>query len=90
MRERELQERIDAQLARQQDYDTGATLREEAIARLQNDHVDLPKEQYDSWLQLLKQEEYEIIPNVSAGAAALVMMDIRDSRKQGNAHNELR
>ncbi len=61
----------------------GKELRELAFSRLFKDHQDMDPEQFESWLELLESEEDEPIPNLSAGVAALAMMDVRDSLKKG-------
>ncbi len=82
MRSPELQKRIDAQVARQNDRKLGRDLRHEAFHRLFRDHIDMDPEQFEAWLELLEEEERDPIPNLSAGAAALIMMDVRDDYKR--------
>ena len=78
MREPELQRRLDAQIARQEDRSLGRELRYDAFRRLFEDHQDMDPEAFESWLELLEDEEREPIANLSAGATALLMIDVRD------------
>ena len=83
MRDPELQSRLDRQIVRQEDRRLGRELRHEAFYRLFEDHQDMDPETFESWLELLEDEEREPASNLSAGATALIMMDVRDiSRKR--------
>ncbi len=78
MMDPELQSRLDTQIARQEDRKLGRELRNEAFHRLFGDHQDMDPETFESWLELLEDEEREPIANLSAGSTALIMMDVRD------------
>lgn len=81
----DLQRRVEARAAFQnrEDVKTGEELRNEAFHRLFRDHQDMDPEQFEGWLELLEAEEMEPPnQNLSAGAAALCMMDVRDARKE--------
>ena len=72
-----LQKRTDKQIARQADRKLGAELRDEARTDLLADTTGLDKAQVESWIQLLESEETEPIASLSAGSAALLMLDAR-------------
>jgi hypothetical protein len=82
MSEKHLETRIDARLRQQQDRQLGAKLREEALDRLTEQHGDLPAVKFESWKNLLESEMADPTPGISAGAAALAMMDVRDDRRR--------
>jgi len=85
MSEGSFSRRIQARLAFQEreDVKTGKELRHEAFYKLFEGHQDMDPEQFERWLELLEAEEAEPVNlNLSAGAAALIMMDVRESRKR--------
>ena len=83
MNERSLDQRIQAQLDLQAERKLGSQLREEAQERLLTHHTDMNPRQLQSWLDLLDSEEEDPIPGLSAGATALVMMEVRENYKRG-------
>lgn len=78
-----IEDRLADQLSRQRDRELGAVIREEARAKLTcglcGFDQSLPPEKYESWNALLDDEEREPIPNISAGAAAIVMLEVHQS-----------
>ena len=82
-----LRDRVHKQLDRQEGRKPGSEWRLEAVQRLFEDHIDMDPYQFEAWLELLESEERAEAkqPGSTGGAcawaAALIMMDVRDARR---------
>lgn len=82
----ELEQRIARQQQRQADRQLGEELRDEAREKLNCGLCaygnTLAPEKMDSWNRLLDDESIDPAPGISAGAAALVMLEVHDTYRR--------